>query len=316
MTLHSPRRSARAAALLITLWAILVLAVCLAVLGQVVASDTGGESIASRRFLARQLALTGLALAQHSEVEQGDPLLSQKLDASRRFEVSIAGENGRLDINKIANGEGLAKLRELFQSWGVSRSDAEVATDSIKDWIDPDDFRSLNGAERADIRTASGYSRPANRPFRSIFELESVRGMDRVAAVFPGWKDVFTVNGLQAMSLQDAEADLLKVFGGLREEQAAALVRLRAGGDGVPGNRDDLTLDSPEEVAKFLALDASQVAGLGQYFGARGSVRRITSRGWCAGARYEITVVRAGEIPVVREGENGTSFEVLDWLEN
>jgi len=316
MTLRSSAHSSRAAALLITLWAILVLAVCLLVLGQVVASDAGSESIASRRFVARQLALTGLALAQHPEVEPGDPLLSQKLDADRKFEVSITEESGRLDINRIATGEGLAKLRALFQFWGVSRSEAEVAADSIKDWIDPDDFRSLNGAERADIRPGSGYSRPANRPFRSVSELETVRGMDRVAAVFPAWKDVFTVNGSQSMSLQDAGPDLLGVFGGLGAEQVTALVRLRAGRDGIPGNLDDVTVESPQEAAKLIALDASQVAELARYFGARGSVKRITSRAWCAGVRYEITVVRAGEIAVVRDGENGTSAEVLNWLEN
>lgn len=316
MTQRSSTRSSRAAALLITLWAIVVMAVCLLVLGQVVASDTGSESLASRRFSARQLALTGLALAQHPEVDQGDRMLSQKLDANQRFEVSISAENGRLDINKIATGEGLEKLRELFQSWGLSRAEAEVAADSIRDWIDPDDLRSLNGAERADIRSGSGYSRPANRPFRSIFEMGTVRGMDRIATVFPHWKDVFTVNGSRLMSLQDAEANLLQVFGGLSKAQVAVFVRLRAGNDGITGNRDDPPVSSPQEVARLIALDASQAVGLGRYFGSRGSTKRITSRAWCAGVRYEISVVLTDEIPIVREGENSRSAEVLDWVEN
>ncbi len=299
----------RGAALLLTLWAILVLSVCLIVLSQVVDSDAGNESITARRFEARQLALTGLALAQHPDIESGDPLLFQKLDSIRRFEANITGENGRLDVNEIlGSDDGKARLRDLFRFWGATPTEAGATVDSLFDWIDADDFRSLNGAERSDIGRNSPYSPPANRAFRSVSEMEGVRGMDRIASIYPGWKNAFTVHGALPMSLQDAPPELLRVFGGLSGEQAKAVVRLRAGKDGVEGSFDDVKVDSAEEAAKLIGMDPSQAVALSEYFGAAGSIKRIVSRGWCAGVRYEIAVVG--------ERSGGSSNGVLEWSEN
>lgn len=299
-----PATPPHATALLLTLWAILVLAVCLITLVAVVDADVGMESVAARRFVARQQALSGLAIGSHPQIEAGDPLLVQKSSPIERFEVAITGENGRLNINEAAADSKSTLLRDLFTLWGASRGDAEKAADSLKDWMDPDDFRSLNGAERADIPPPSGYSPPENRKFRSVSEMEQVRGMDRVAEVNPSWEDAFTVFSTFPLSLADAAADLLQVYGGLDPAQAVSLVRLRAGKDGLSGTEDDVKLDSAEQAARLIGLNPTQTTLLGTHFGGRGQIKRITSHGWCGGVRYEIVVVRGAEEGSLKWSEN------------
>src|SRR5262245_46919865 len=119
----------RGAALLLTMWAVAVLSVSLLALGRIVGFDSESESLEQRRFVARQLALTGLAIAEHPQVKSGDPVLCQVLDASRKFESRIESENGRANINSLLIGGRDRLLRRIFVAWGVSPANADVAVD-------------------------------------------------------------------------------------------------------------------------------------------------------------------------------------------
>jgi type II secretory pathway component PulK len=284
----------RGAALALVLWAVFVLTTVLIVTLSLVDFDIDLEGIAAKRFRARQAALTGVAYASHPKVERGDPLLWREWQDGTRIEVDIESEDARLNINQLLARGNTAALVKLFRFWGVSEQEASAAADSLKDWVDGDDFRRLHGAERADLPEGSPYSRPENRPFQTVAEMRAVRGMDVVAAVRPDWEKYFSVHSSGALSLRDAPADFLQVFGLLDTRQAEALVAFRKGADGKSGNADDPKLEAVDAAAAIVSLGEAQMAALRASFRAGSAVRRIVSRGYCGAVVCEISAVVKG----------------------
>jgi type II secretory pathway component PulK len=288
------RKSCRGAALALVLWAVFVLSTVLIVTLGLVDFDLDLESLASKRFLARQAALTGLALASHPKIVRGDPLLWQKLPDGRTLEVDILSEDARLHINGVLGRGDAAALARLFRFWGVSETDAAMAADSLKDWVDGDEFRGLNGAERGDLPDGTPYSRPENRPFQTVAEMRFVRGMDAVAAAKPDWEQFFSVHSSGSLDLRDAPKDFLQVFGLLDARQAEDLVTYRNGPDGKPGSPDDPKWTSAEALGAIGSLSESQLAALKSAFPSTSKGRRIVSRGSCGPVVCEIFVVVNG----------------------
>lgn len=278
----------RGAALALVLWAVFVLTTLLIVVVRLVHFDLDLGESAAKRFEARQLAQTGVAYALHPKVKRGDALFTQKPSDSSRLEVRISNEDARLNINELLLRGKTLSLQRLFVFWGVKEEEAAVAVDSLKDWVDEDDQRSLNGAEAGDV---TGFSTPENRPFTSVAEMADVRGMEAVRRVKPDWAEYFSVTSSGRLDLQDVSGDLLEVFGGLDRDQAAAFVRFRSGSDGKPGTADDLEITSVQTLASIVSLPPEQLKILEQVFGTGSLLRRIVSDGYSGGLRHEITVI-------------------------
>lgn len=66
-------------------------------------------------------------------------------------------------------------FKQLLKSNGISEERINIASDSIQDWMDMDDFRRLNGAERSDYNV-EGF--PRNGYIPSLIELREVKGVD------------------------------------------------------------------------------------------------------------------------------------------
>lgn len=307
MKLHPCPRSRTGAALALVLWAVFVMCTTLIVVVRLVDFDLELEGLGARRFEARQRALDGIALATHPEIKRGDPILAQALPDGSRFDVIIASEDARLNINRSLTQNGGADLVRLFRHWGLDEKEAAAAVDSLKDWTDADEFRGLHGAESSDLAEQAWYSRPENRPFLRVAEMASVRGMDAVARVKPDWADFFSVRSSGRLALQDAPIDLLEVIGTLDAGQAAALVDFRNGPDGVPATFDDPVIESVQAVAAVVPLNPAQAQILEAAFGPAGKMRRIASRGSCGGLEHEIAAVSMA-IPGDRGG-------YLEWEE-
>jgi len=297
------RRSQRGAALALVLWAVFVMITVVVVVMRLVDFDLDLESLASKRFVSRQLAMTGLAYAMHPKIRRDDPLLNQTFPDTTRLEVRIVSEDARLNINALLTGDGKASLQRLFQYWGVPEREAAATADSLKDWVDEDELRSLNGAEAADL-AGQDVSRPENRPFLSVAEMADVRGMAAVEKVKPDWREYFSVKSSGRLDLQDVRADLLEVFGRLTREQALAFVAFRNGPDRKPGTGDDAIIDSAEKLAAVVPLSPVQSEAIGAGFGAGSQLKRIESKGYCGGLNYQVSVVA---VP----GQPG----YLDWME-
>lgn len=284
----------RAAALFLVLWAILVISVAVLVAASLVDLDLESETLAARRFAARQMALSGLAVASHPEIKPGNPLLHQTFPGDAAWDVRVINENGKINPNTLLAAKDFTGLRNLFSYWGLQDKEIETLLDSLVDWVDADEFRSLNGAEAADIPLDSGWSRPENRPFLAVEEMERVRGMELVARKAPGWADFFSVHASNLFDLQFAPAEVLIAFGGIDEERARRFVALRAGEDGVEGTEDDVIFESLGDAWVALGVSSAELQGLGGRFALGGGLRRIESIGRSGPASYRIYSIQPG----------------------
>lgn len=295
----------RGVALPLVLWAVFVMSVVMVTVVGLVDFDLDLESLSARRSEARQLALTGLAFGSHPLVKSGDPLLHQTFPNGTRLDVVLLSEDARLNINQLLTQGRTADLQKLFQFWGVPEKEAQIAVDSLKDWIDADEFRGLNGAEASDLAEQTEYSLPENRPFIQVAEMKNVRGMEAVTRVKPDWADFFSVRSSGRLDLQEVSGDLLQVFGGLSEDEAHAFVTYRFGPDGLAFTLDDPPIKSVGALAAVVPLNPLQLKMCGAWFGGGGETKRIVSRGNCAGLVHEISAV----------GTFGGGGEYLEWVE-
>lgn len=301
-----PRRSG--SALLLVLWCVAVLSVTVLAVAQMVIADVGDASLQNRRFEGRELALTGIAYGSNARIEPWDPLLDQTLSDGSRLRVTVRSESARLDINRLLRERDRRTLKELLRIWEVPSEKVSQVVDSLVDWIDIDQFRGLNGAERDDLKDQTRYSLPANRDFRSVAEMEKVRGMDLVAAVKPDWAEYFTVNGGRRLSLQEAPVDILRAAGGLSAAQANAIELARNGPDRLPHTRDDVKIKDPAAFLDRIGLTEAQRQLVLSRFSAGGGLTRIESRATVGGLDYRI-------IAVANRANAGGEGAVLAWEE-
>lgn len=294
-----------AAALPLVLWALFVMSTVVVVALGLINFDIEVESAAAKRAEARRLALSGIAYASHPKVERGSPLLNQKFPNGDEMHVDVRSEDARLNINKMLAEDRSKDLVTLFRYWKVGYQESASVADALKDWVDKDDFRSLNGAEAADIKPGSGYSIPENRPFLNVDEMENVKGMELVAKAKPDWKDYFSVTSSNKLNIQDVAPDLLRVFGGLTDDQVKTIVTFRNGPDKKTGTIDDRKIESVESLRVIVGITDAQLENLEARFGAGEGSKRITSRGICGGLTHQIDAVTGGR--------SGNAY--LEWSE-
>jgi hypothetical protein len=285
--------SRRAFALPLVLWCVAFLAAISLILTTSISRWLDDELLAERRFAARQQALSGLAVGLHPGIQPGDPILVTG-DAERDgYAVRLTDESGRINPNYWLKGNQRDLFRDLFANWQVNLPDQDVAIDSMIDWMDPDEFTQLNGAEAPQYAAMGRAGFPPNRPFSSVREMNSVRGLSRILSGRDDWKDLFTVWYEGEISALHATAPVLEAVAGLTPEQARSFLEFRAGDDGLEGTKDDRTFRGMEEIITLVNANGLQAERLGKYFDLGSGVRRIESTGWVAGASYRVSVIVA-----------------------
>ncbi len=312
----------RGSALILTLWCVAILSVMIVTLARVVDADVDASSLATKRFEARELALTGLAFGLNPQVERGNALLRQRFENGDALDVAVTSESARINVNEVLADENDETLADLFELWEIPEELSRVAVDSLRDWVDENDLRSLNGAEEEDLFGQTRYSIPENRNFISVDEMERVRGMDEVIAQRPNWEDVFSVYSLEQLDVQDASLDVLRVAVGLSTEQAGRLIESRNGPDEEPQTDDDLIFENLDQVASVVGLSESQRQALNSRFAVGVEPTRIESVGTTGGVSYRITVIveRGGAAPNGGAGGGGNgggggADSILSWEE-
>jgi hypothetical protein len=299
------RSKIRAVALPLVLWCIAFLAGLVILTGGLVSGWIDSESLAERKFVARQMALSGIALGLNPAVETGSPLLRHGNKNTEGYEVKLTNEAARLNPNFWIQSGNREVFNRLFANWGASLAGSEAAIDGLQDWIDGDDFVSLKGAERGDYERAGRPGYPANRPLKHIREMESVMNLAPLLAAKQGWQDAFTIWYSGKISIQHAQEPLLKALAELTPNQCESLIQMRAGLDGVDNTADDQKLESIEAVADFLGAGGKQRAALLEFFDTSGDMRRIESTGWCGGISHKIVVI----------APTGAHGQIMSWEE-
>ncbi len=301
-----PHKNFSGAALFLVMWAVLVISVSLLVVVLLVDLDLESESAAGKRFFARQLALSALAIASHPEVDSRSELLNRTELDNSGWTVRLSTENSRVNVNRIVQSGETAELKLLLSIWGLNEDEIDMLVDSLTDWVDEDDFRSINGAEEADIPLDSGWSPPENRPFIAVEEMQRVRGMERLIELKPDWMEYFSVHSRNRFDLQFVSPDVLEAFGNIDSERARMFVKVRDGPDGLPGTEDDVVFETPEDAWVALGAGPAEVEYLQTRFRLGGKTRRIESRGFVGDTSYRIESVLGGELSDPR---------VLSWKE-
>lgn len=284
-------QSRHASAMILTLWCVAVLSITVIAVARMVERDVQVEGVQNRRFEARELALTGIAYGFEKKIMRWDSLLNQKLPDGSELHVREVSEASRLDINQMLREPEQLTLHRLFRIWGLEPDEIGMVIDSLVDWVDSDDFRMLNGAEKDDLANQNLYTIPANRDFYSVDEMERVRGMDLIAARKPDWRETFTVHGGRRVDIQDASLEILEVVGGMSPDMAIAIDQLRRGADGEPYTRDDFKIQDVGAVFDQLGFRGQQAEIAARRFGPASEPTRVESTAIVGGTPYRITAV-------------------------
>jgi len=300
------KKKSRGLALPLVLWSIAFLAGLVVLVSGVVGDWSAEEARAGRKFQARQLALSGVAMGLNPAIKLGEPLLKKGTPETEGFEVKISNESGKINPNFWLAQNNRDIFVRLLDSWDTKQDLRDAAIDGLIDWVDGDDFKNLHGAESAEYAAMGRAGFPANRPLVHVREMEAVLGLDTVLAGREDWRNYFTTWHNGKINLQYATEPVLTSLAELTPRQCAALFELRAGPDTIEGNEDDVRFESIDDAAGVLGANGVQLEALENFFDVTGSVRRIESTGFCYGTKHRIVVI------VPEEGGGG---QIMSWEE-
>jgi general secretion pathway protein K len=225
--------------------------------------------------------------------ETNSALMGLKLDnypiGDNYVSVKIIDLERKININ-TANGE---LLRQVLTTMGADAGDISLVADSIQDWIDTDDATRPAGAE-SDFyqgRTPPYYAK--NAPMDDISELLYIKGVtpdmyngtssgtlqnspyqhhqlgfghapgEAPNYIF-GLKDVFTPFSSGRININTASANVLQLIPGMDTTSAQAILKFRAGPDGVEGTEDDTPFASVNQAAS-VGINPQAAQQLGNY---------------------------------------------------
>lgn len=147
----------------------------LAANGEFAIAKVSAKAEVVHRFMTEPASVFGFGLT---------PAAALRVD-NRPYAIASAGvfirvqdAAGLIDANRA----GLNVWRRLAEFVGAPTDQRDVLADRILDFIDEDDLRRLNGAERDDY-IAAQREPPPNRPLESALSLQSVLGWE---ALLPG----------------------------------------------------------------------------------------------------------------------------------
>ena len=291
IVIKAKRISEKGIALLAVMFALMILLFVATAMWESAQFGWDENSLERQRFIARQLAESGVALAMHPDVENGDPILHQEYPDGRKFDVIVGTEGGRILINAIGEDVIADTVRELFILWGLDATQAAIVVESLADWIDSDSEVKTNGAEN-DYYTSQGFpAYPSNASLVSIEQMLLAKGMAEVAKIKPDWRRYFTIYGDGLIDLNQAPADILEALFQSSADAAANLVATRKGSDNEDGTIDDYVIAEMDEVSTLLGVSSEGMTRVEEWVTLENTVKRIESRAVVGDFRYSLVVL-------------------------
>lgn len=297
------RGSLRGSALVAILWIIAILSIAVFSATQFLFIELESESNASALFHAELLADRGIAIASHPQVEKGDPLLVQTVNANDSFAARISSEGDRLNINSLLENAEFDRivLEELFTRWGLRRDIAADVVDNLIDWIDEDSEPTNVGAEQSNYFSQDRLNHPFNRPFESLNEVLLVKDFNLVVAANPAWKDAFTLLSSGELDINEAPLELIAVACLTSDEIARQFVAIRDGLDQVPGTLDDIKFESVDEALQILRVPEGLMDDISPRLSVEDPSKRLISIGRSGAIAVErsVTIQYTGELGAI-----------------
>ena len=213
----------------------------------------------------------------------GDPLgySNIPLPEDIKSEVKITDESGKLPINH--NNVQIWNL--LFEEMGIDLSDAEILTDSLIDWMDQDDLKRLNGAEKDDYELDGKEYKPSNEMLKDFDELKLIAGFDEQFfneedgtpnQFFHSFKQSVSLHNQHPVNVNAAQGLVLNVLARMGGFDGEYLQQHLRGPDNLTGTGDDPWLTNMNQIPGFGAgLTAGGGAPPSNLFGATSQMFRI-----------------------------------------
>lgn len=294
----SKQRSERGSALLLVIWAIIMISAALMAWLSWAQTDLERSANANRDVEARAMAHSGIAIALHPQVSEKTPGLEESVNGMMGFRVRIMGEGARLNINWLITEEQPARL-DMLKRWlelhGLTFEERETFVDSLLDYVDADNVKRLNGVE-----DEPGYT-PANRPLQTLDELENVRGVGPLLRSL-GWKDELTIYSSGPIDLTSANEAVLRLIPGFGEARIARFLQLRRGRDQIDATEDDMQFKNFKEIGSYLGMSNAQLQEIQRFTTVKDTTQRIISEGYSSDVVRQIDVVaqKSGGNPAIR----------------
>ena len=240
--LKPSRKQDSGAALLLSLWALFLLAGVVFAWALNINSRLTVSATAGRVLSAEAMASSGAEVALNPTIKPASANLHRKM-GNESYDVEMTGECGRFNLNLLAPGGVenpvlIAALRQYLNIRGVDLNDLDVMMDSLLDWITP-----TKGLHRLNAPEETDDYRPTHAALTSVNELKKIAGWAEYTSQ-PGWDEDFTtiIGGCQQVDAAYASRDVLRAFG-IPDEFVDRFLQMRRGQDGVDGTADDPQMD-------------------------------------------------------------------------
>jgi general secretion pathway protein K len=292
----------RGSALLLVLFAIILLSSLVTATVAFVGNDVDEYGALSKQFRARQLAESGLAFGIDPQVQNQDhALLEQAMPDGGRFHVFISSESTKLNINFLLQNGRQDLLSDLFVRWGVASKVADAAAQALLDYLNNPESTQAAAATPTPPTPVVGtaQSKALATQYSSVAEMSLVPEFAPVMKKQPNWMDFFTIWGDGKIDVNLAEADMISLVAGVSQATADELVKYRWGPDGKPFTLDDRLYNNMDEVRAALGMNVEQFQLVQNLLSLTSAVDRIESTGIIAGYQKEIDVVTSrNTIPI------------------
>lgn len=209
------RNKQRGVALILVLWVLSILMLMAGSFTLTMRRETAGVSGIKANAQAMAQVKAGISLAQ-AMMLQDDETKRWRIDGSiyeiesenAITRIRLLSETGKIDINSVT-----ANLLHQVLIHAPLDSQAQLNLENaILDWRDDDETTRPFGAEKTEYHAAKLNYAPRNKPFRSLEELQMVRGM--TADVFTWMQPIFTIYaaGQTEVALNLATREVLNVL--------------------------------------------------------------------------------------------------------
>jgi general secretion pathway protein K len=297
----------RGSALLLVLFAIILLTGLVTATVGFVKNDVDEYGALNKAFRARQLAESGLAFGIDPQVQNQDrALLDQKMPDGGQFHVLISSESTKLNINFLMQNGRDDLLTNLFIRWGVAPKVADVAVEGLRNYLSKPINNQPVAVSVAPVvgstpsATGSSQVMELATQFSSVAEMSVVPEFAPVMKKQPGWMNFFTVWGDGKIDVNLADADTIALVTGVSPATADQVVKYRWGFDGKPFTMDDRLYTTMEEVRGGLGMGPEQFQLVQDLLSLTSAVDRIESTGIIAGYEKQIVVVTTrNTVPII-----------------
>lgn len=277
---------------MLVIWAMLFMSMAVAGVMNTTQSSIDQHILRAQEFHALQWAENGIVVGLHPNVSPGDVLLQPERTTEFGFQVRIASETGRFNVNMATSQFMGEALQALFELWGLKIDEARIAVESIQDWIDLDEDRRPYGAEN-EFYAARGFPQfPPNTALTSLEQLLLIRGFDKVDYLKPDWRDYLTVYGDGSVDLNSAPGVIIEAVTGVSPGDVARFLSERNGPDRRFGTDDDSPFASLDAAFAALGVSQAEAEDLRIWTVVNSTLLRVESTGF-AGDRTKTVIVLA-----------------------